>query len=138
MNYIYKFYYVFFLYYSKFRNEVPWFGAICVITICFFMTATAIIGATGLFYPLMDLLKIPGIHYKIPLLLFTTSTLCLIDITFSYLLFKKMKVSRQDGRHPNYEFNPTKKDKWVAYSVAIISFSLPFIVKGILIYFDVE
>lgn len=136
MLFFYKFFYIFFLYYSNFKNDVPWFGALGVIVICIFMFCISLLGATGLFYPLMDLLYRFDMHPKVILLIFGCLTLLLIGRVIYFILFEKMKISKEDGKHPKYKFTPTSMDKFKVHFVAAVIFASPFIVKGIMMYYE--
>ncbi|MGV6945735.1 hypothetical protein [Sphingobacterium kyonggiense] len=132
----YKFFYIFFLYYSKIKNDIPWIGALTVIVICTFMFVLSLLGVTGLFYPLMEVLNKFGVQSKILLLIFVCLFLYLLGKIYYFILFKKMKISKINGKHPSFDFNPTNLDKFKVYFVSVLIFSSPFIVKGIQMYYE--
>lgn len=122
--FIYKCYYVLFLFYSNYNREVPWVSAM------FVLTATLVC----LFIPLIDLFGIldtinSNIETGNPLVrrgkifLSLVIPLCLLGwFIIHHIIFNLAKASKRDGLSERYAFTPTKRDKvicWVACSLSL-------------------
>lgn len=128
---LYKFFYVFFLYYSRFKNEVPWYGAyIAIIGFTYIILLTLLI-IFGLFNPISKFVGELTVYPKLNSLIFACTFLYLIGKVIHFILFKKMEISKVDGKCPNYEFESTKRDKLKVCFVSGLIVANPFIVKGI-------
>lgn len=136
MFHLYKFFYVFFLQYSKNKNQVPWHGAFSILLVCFMMLIISLTVITGIFYPLMESFKDFGVHPKIILLIFVILKVLFLGSILHFILFKKLKISKENGLTPLYNFEPTKKDKIIQGIVALIFIASPFLLKGIEMYMD--
>lgn len=129
--FIYKIFYVIFSFYSKYKSETPWFSATLVLTVCCCSLIVSVLIITGLFVSFMDSLIIGGYSHKISNLIVSVAMVFSIWRLLSYLLFRKMEVSKSDGKNPYYDFDPAKKDK-ILVSIYLAAFSLsPLYVMGL-------
>jgi len=129
--FIYKIYYVSFLYYSKFKIETPWFSAQMLLVICLGSLTIGVLGIFNLLFPLEHFVSLTKSSKILSRLTFSLFFIFLIWRLFSYVLFKKLLVSKIEGKSPYYDFNPTKKDKILTLIYVLILFFSAIIIKGI-------
>ena len=134
MIFLYKIFYVYFLAQSKNKSNAPWHGALCMIIICAFSLLFSIMIITRLLDPFLDFIFSFNDHSKIALLIFSILLIYLLYKIFSYLFFEKMMVSKENGIHPFYKFEPTKAGKFKIQLIGLIIIFSPFILKGLEMY----
>jgi hypothetical protein len=134
MNYIYKFFYIIFLYYLNFKDGIAWISSMFVMILCSSFLTIGTLGAFDLFSPFLDLLSFPGTHRKIAMLISTFILIGVYWLVFSYILLNKLKVSKIDGTRPDYEFVPTRKTKIIVVCFLAFFILYPFLVKGIIVF----
>lgn len=134
MDSIYKFFYVIFLYYLRFKDGITWISTMFVIILCCLCLTISILGAFNLLSPVRDLFSFPGAHKKVTSLIFLSTGFALYWYVFSFILFTKLKVSKEDGTRPNYEFIPTRNNKITVVCCLFLFIFSPFIVKGVQVF----
>lgn len=129
--FIYKIYYVLFLFYSKHNEETPWIRAQMVLLGCFGSLAVGSLYVSGLLSFSRNLFYIPNTSGNLTKYIFIFFLLFSIWKGLSYLLYKKLQISKVDGKSPLFDFTPTKKDNILTliYVIALV-FSF-MIIKGI-------
>src|SRR5690606_5299226 len=130
--FIYKCYYVLFLYYSKNHKEIPWLSASLVLTGSLAGLIMSIMGLSGILdmngsnaieeSPLAKRSRIYSL--VIPLLL-----ICFF--TTKHIIFKLAKASKLDGRSERYSFVPSRQDKIICWLACIFSLGSVLITVGI-------
>jgi len=132
--FIYKIYYVSFLYYSKYKRETPWFSAQMILIGCFASLAIGTLGILGLMPFDTKSLSIPNTSKNVTKYTFLFFLLFLIWKGVSYILYKKLLVSKIDGKSPYYNFNPTKKDKILTLIYVLTLLLSAIIIKSMEIF----
>jgi len=130
--FLYKCYYVFFLFYSKYKRETPWFSATMALTLPFsllLMSSMELLGVLDYITP-NTLGDSPSTKRGKLYLLFIIPYLLICWHTMKYLIFNIAKASKTDGLSERYSFTPTKRDKIVCWLACFLSLSFVFIVVG--------
>ncbi|MCY4781201.1 hypothetical protein ORI89_16180 [Sphingobacterium sp. UT-1RO-CII-1] len=129
--FIYKIYYVTFLFYSKHDEETPWIRAQMVLLGCFGSLAVGSLYIIGLLSFTRNIFHIPNTSGQLTKYIFVFFLLFSIWKGLSYLLYKKMQISKVDGKSPLFEFTPTKKDNILTLTYVLMSVFSIFFIKGI-------
>ncbi len=137
--FIYKCYYVLFLYYSKFKKDVTWNSSIIMLSAVFvvhLMLAMKLSGLLDIIGP--DPMTNSESTKKGKMLLFIIPLCVLVWNAIYYVVFNLAEASKTDGRSKRYSFDPTKRDKTVCWMFISLSFCLVFIFAGVKVLFDLK
>lgn len=134
--FFYKCYYVFFLYYARFKNETPWYSAItalAVAVVCILMVSfLTTVDLLGLKEPYLKPDEgVSPIGRRLRQLFVIIPFITVVWYWVKYLVLTKAKASKEDGRSEIYTFEPTRRDRIICWVFFLTSCSLVFIIVGI-------
>lgn len=132
--FLYKCYYVLFLHYQRFKNDVAWISAIIflvVVSNTILMSLLHFLGALSFINGYIH--DDSPISKKTNVLLWIVFPLSLLSYyTLRFLIFTKAQASKTDGRSKRFDFEPNRRDKVICFTAVYLPLGL------LMLYFALE
>lgn len=132
--FLYKCYYVLFLHYQRFKNDVAWISAILFLVVVSTVILMSLLHFTGTLSVINGYIHNDNpIIKKATVLLWVVFPLTLISYyTLRFLIFEKARASKTDGRSERFDFEPNRRDKIICFSAVYLPLGL------LMLYFALE